>query len=53
MSQVIFNLDPKIKAKAMKRAKREGIPLSVYFKVVSKAYAEGRLTIAIDEIKSK
>ena len=49
MSQVIFNLDPKIKAKAMKRAKSQGVPFSAYLKKAAQAFAEGRASLEFEE----
>lgn len=46
-TQVVFNIDPKIKAKAMKRAKREGVPFASVLKMATKAYVEGRFSIDI------
>ena len=40
-SQVVFTVDSKIKAKAMRRAKREGVPFAAVLKLATKAYAEG------------
>ena len=39
-TQIVFNIDPKIKAQAMKRAKREGVPFSAVLKMATKAFAE-------------
>lgn len=47
-TQVVFNIDPKIKAKAMKRAKREGIPFASVLRLVAKAYTEGRFSIDVE-----
>ena len=50
-TQVVFNIDPKVKARAMERAKREGIPLAAVLKLAAKAFAEGQFSIGIvDEI---
>jgi len=46
-TQVVFNIDPKIKAKAMKRAKREGVPFASVLKMAAKAYAEERFSVDI------
>lgn len=46
-SQVIFNLDSKIKAKAMKRAKAEGVPFSSFLKMAAEMYAKGEWEIAL------
>jgi len=51
-TQVVFNIDPKIKAKAMKRAKREGVPFASVLKFAAKAFAEGRFSIdVVEEIR--
>ena len=41
-TQIVFNIDPKIKAKAMKRAKAEGIPFAAVLKLAAEAFAEGK-----------
>lgn len=46
-TQVVFNIDLKIKARAMRRAKREGIPFASVLKLATKAYAEDRLSVDI------
>ena len=46
-TQVVFNIDPKIKAKAMKRAKREGVPFSSFLKMATEKFAEGEYSIGI------
>jgi antitoxin component of RelBE/YafQ-DinJ toxin-antitoxin module len=48
-TQVVFNIDSKIKAKAMKRAKSEGVPFAMIMKMSARAYAEGRLHVDIGE----
>ena len=48
-SQVVFNVDAKTKAQAMKRAKREGIPFASVLKMATKAFAEGRFSVDIVE----
>ena len=47
-TQVVFNIDPKIKARAMKRAKSAGVPFASVLKFATKAFADGRLTLDID-----
>ncbi len=51
-TQIVFNIDPRIKAKAMKRAKAEGIPLASYLRQAAEDFAEGKSRMAIvrDEI---
>ena len=48
-TQVVFNLDSKIKAKAMKRAKQKGIPFAAVLKLAAKAFAEGRVDFDLVE----
>ena len=48
-TQVVFNIDPKIKARAMARAKREGVPFATVLKCATKAFAEGRFSLDIVE----
>ncbi len=48
-SQVIFKIDSKLKAKAMKRARRAGLPFASILKLTTQAYAEGRLNVDISE----
>jgi hypothetical protein len=50
-TQIVFNIDPKIKAKAMKRAKSVGIPFASYLRQAAENFAEGRVTMAIVEEK--
>jgi len=50
-TQVVFNIDPKVKARAMQRAKREGIPFASVLKLAAKAFAEGQFSVGIvDEL---
>ncbi len=46
-SQVVFNIDAKLKDKAMKKARRDGIPFSSVLKLATQAYSEGRLDVGI------
>ena len=46
-TQIVFTVDPKIKARAMKRAKREGVPFASVLKIATKAFAEGRFSVDI------
>ncbi len=46
-SQVIFKIDTKIKEKAMKRAKAEGVPFASFLKMATEKYAEGELGIEL------
>ena len=49
MTQIIFNIDPKIKAKAMKRAKNKGYPFSAFLKRATEAFVEGRIDLEVGE----
>ena len=49
MSTVIFNIDPKIKVRAMKRAKEQGVPFASVLKSATKAFAEGRFSMELVE----
>ena len=49
VTQVVFNMDPKVKARAMKRAKEQGIPFSSVLKFAAKAYANGDFGVGIVE----
>ena len=46
-SQVIFKIDTKVKEKAMKRAKAEGVPFASFLKMATEKYAEGELGIEL------
>jgi antitoxin component of RelBE/YafQ-DinJ toxin-antitoxin module len=46
-TQVVFTIDPTVKAQAMKRAKREGVPFASVLKLATKAYAQGRFAVDI------
>lgn len=48
-SQVVFNIDRKLKDKAMRRARTAGVPFSSILKFATQAYAEGRLDVGIGE----
>ena len=48
-SQVLFKIDTKVKAKAMKRAEREGLAFATVLKFATSAYAEGALHVGIIE----
>jgi len=45
ISQVIFNVDSALKEKAMKKAKREGIPFAAVLKMAVKAFVEDKFNI--------
>ncbi|HEY4505977.1 MAG TPA: hypothetical protein VJJ24_00785 [Candidatus Paceibacterota bacterium] len=46
-TQIVFNIDRKIKAKAMKRAKSAGVPFAVFLKMATEAFAEGQYRVGI------
>ena len=46
-SQVIFKIDKKLKERAMKKARNEGIPLASVLKLATKAFVKGDLTIGL------
>ena len=48
-SQVVFNVDSKTKAQAMKRAKEQGVPFASILKSATKAFAEGRFSMELVE----
>lgn len=48
-TQVVFNLDEKVKARAMRRAKKEGVAFAAVLKFAAKAFADGELSIGITE----
>ena len=48
-SQVIFKVDSATKARAMRRAKREGVPFASVLKHATKAFADGRLSMELVE----
>lgn len=47
ITKIVFNIDPKIKAKAMKRAKSAGVPFASFLKIATEAFAEGTYGIGI------
>ena len=46
-TQVVFRIDKKVKDKAMRRAKVEGVPFAAVLKLAARAFAEGRLHMDI------
>ena len=46
-TQIVFTIDPKVKAQAMKRAKQAGVPFASVLKLATKAFAEGRFSVDI------
>ena len=45
-TQVIFKMDKKLKERAMKKARAEGIPFSVVLTLATRSFVEGDLAIA-------
>ena len=46
-TQIVFNIDKKLKERAMRRAKQEGLPFAAFLKVATEAYAEGEYRVGI------
>lgn len=46
-TQVIFKIDKKLKEKAMKKARAEGIPFSSVLTLATKSFVEGDLNVEI------
>lgn len=46
-TQVIFNIDKKLKEKAMRKSRSEGIAFSSVLKLATKAFVEGDLDVRI------
>jgi len=46
-TQVIFKIDQKLKAKAMKKAQSQGIPFSSILKYATEAYVDGELEVGL------
>lgn len=51
-NKMIFNVDSKIKERAMKQAQQDGVPFSIVLKLATKAYADGRLRLSISDVPS-
>jgi hypothetical protein len=52
LSQIVFNIDRKVKEKAMRRAKQEGVPFAIYLRQAAEDFAEGKRGMAIvDEVR--
>lgn len=47
ITQVIFNIDQKLKGHAMKKARSEGMPFASVLKLATKAYVDGEFDIGI------
>ena len=46
-TQVIFKIDKKLKAQAMTRAQNEGVALTSFLKLATKAFVAGHLTLGL------
>ena len=46
-TQVIFNIDKKLKIKAMKKAQSEGLPFGAVLKLATKAFVEGTFDVGL------
>ena len=46
-TQVIFKIDKKLKAQAMKKAQKEGLPFGVVLKLATKAFVDGNLNVGL------
>ncbi len=46
-TQIIFNIDKRLKEEAMKKARAEGVPFSSVLKFATKAFVEGDFSIGI------
>lgn len=53
ISQVVFNIDSKIKAKAMKRAKQKGVSLAFVLRDMTKLFAEGKLSLGVVDPRNR
>ncbi len=50
-TQVVFKIDPKIKARAMERARQEGVPFASVLKLATRAFAEGRFSVGLNPVE--
>ena len=46
-TQIVFNIDPKVKAKAMRRARAAGLPFASVLKFATKAFADGEFSVGL------
>ena len=46
-SQVIFKMDKRLKAKAMRKARKEGLAFASVLKLAAKAYVDGALEVQL------
>jgi antitoxin component of RelBE/YafQ-DinJ toxin-antitoxin module len=46
-TQVVFNIDSKLKERAMKKARNEGVPFASILKLATKAFVDGDLDVSL------
>jgi hypothetical protein len=46
-TQVIFNIDKKLKEQAMRKARLEGLPFGVVLKLATKAFVDGSFNVEL------
>jgi len=46
-TQVIFNIDKKLKEQAMKKAQSQGLPFGVILKLATKAFVDGEFNVGL------
>jgi len=46
-TQVIFNLDKKLKEQAMKKAQSQGLPFGAILKLATKAFVDGEFNVGL------
>jgi len=49
VTQIVFTIDSKVKAKAMKRARDAGIPFASYLRQATEDFADGKMGFALIE----
>ena len=47
ISQVIINVDSRLKAEAMKKAKKQGLPFSAVIKLAIQAFVDNRFNVGL------
>jgi len=50
-TRVIFNTDKKLKEAAMRKAKRQGLTLSAFLNIATRAFVEDELELTVSEQK--
>ena len=46
-TQVVFNIDKNLKERAMKKARKEGIPFASVLKMATKSYVDGDFAVQV------